>query len=56
MIFILLVYSEVHKKNFSALDIVESRVKRSGCVDIIGQVSWTQSSIFLFLDVPDPEL
>ena len=52
MIFILLVYSEVHKKKFSALDIVESRVKRSGCVDIIGQVSWTQSSIFLFLDVP----
>ena len=40
MIFILLVYSEVHKKQkFSALDIVESQVKRSGCVDIIGQVS-----------------
>ena len=31
MTFILLDYSEIHKKQiFSALDIVESRVKRSG--------------------------
>ena len=43
MVFILLVYNEVHKKQkFSALDIVDSRVKRCGCTDIIGQVSLTQ--------------
>ena len=62
MIFILLDYNEIHKKQkFSALDIVESRVKRSGlfpitCVDIIAQVSLTRWSIFLFLDVPTGKL
>ena len=37
----------IKKQKFSALDNVESQVKRCGCVDIIGQVSL----VFLFLDV-----
>ena len=48
MIFTLLDYNKIHKKQkFSALDIVESRVKTWSvshvpCVDIIGQVSLTR--------------
>ena len=39
MIFILLDYNKIHKKlKFSALDIVESRVKRCGC-----NLSWHNS-------------
>ena len=51
MIFILLDYNEIDKnKNLVnlALDVT--------CVDVIAQVSLTQWSIFLFLDVPTRKL